>query len=69
MKKVLFAFAVATVFAACNDNGGTTTPEAPKVDTTKKDTAATPAPVAVDTTKKDTAAMKPVAPAADTAKK
>lgn len=57
MKKVLFVFAIAATFAACNSGDSAAT----GTDTTKKDTAAAPAPVQ-DTTKKDTAA----APAKDT---
>lgn len=64
MKKVLVAFAVVALFAACNDNTAST--EGEKKDTTTATT--TPAPA--DTTKPagaDTA--KPAAAAADTAKK
>jgi len=35
MKKVFLAFAVASVFVACNDNAATSTPEAPKADSPK----------------------------------
>jgi hypothetical protein len=63
MKKVLFVFAIAAAFAACNNASEST----PAADSTKVDTpAVAPAPV-VDTTKVDSAAA--VAPAADTTKK
>ena len=53
MKKVLFVFAIAAAFAACNNASEST----PANDSTKVDTAAVVAPV--DTTAKvDTAAAK-----------
>lgn len=64
MKKVLFVFAIAAAFAACNNASEST----PAADSTKVDTpAVAPAPV-VDTTKVDSAAVAPAA-AADTTKK
>ncbi len=53
MKKVLFVFAIAAAFAACNNAGEST----PAADSTKVDTAAAVAPV-VDSTKVDSAAVK-----------
>jgi len=61
MKKVLFVFAIAAAFAACN-NGSE--PAAATTDSTKVDSTVATAPVA-DTTKKDSTA----APVADTTKK
>ncbi len=64
MKKVLFVFAIAAAFAACNNASEST----PAADSTKVDTpAVAPAP-AVDTTAK-VADSTAAAPAADTTKK
>ena len=64
MKKVLLAFAVASVFAACDDSktDSTTTTDSTNV---KVDTSAT-TPVVTDTTLVDTSANKM---SADTTKK
>ncbi len=62
MKKVLFAFAIAVAFAACNDSATT---EAPKTDTPA---VAAPATPAADSTAKP-AADSTAKPAADSTKK
>jgi PBP1b-binding outer membrane lipoprotein LpoB len=59
MKKLLLVLAVATVFAACNNEKSGST-ETPAVDTTAKPAVDTTAKPAVDTTAK---------PAVDTTKK
>ncbi len=64
MKKVLFVFAIAAAFAACNNSGESATPAA---DSTKTEATATEAAPAVDSTKKDSTAT--AAPAADSTKK
>ena len=66
MKKVLFAFAVASVFAACNDSKTDSTTTTDSTNVKVDSSAITPAVVDTTTTTVDTSANKM---SADTTKK